>query len=539
MQASLGRNQLLKRLAVGGMGEVWLARPLSGEGPDTLVVVKVLRSHLKVDQDFVNMFFDEARIASALVHPGIVRIHELGEDDGEYFIVMEYVRGASLKEVVDAAAKQGRPLPLALACRVIADAAGALGFAHQATTPTGERLDLIHRDVSPHNILVAFDGVVKLIDFGVAKAANKLVRTATGVIKGKYAYMSPEQAYGQPLDGRSDVFGLGIVLWELLTGERLFKRASETETLKAVVEGVLRPPSQLDRSIPKALDALVMKALEREVEDRFQSAEELQRALERFLVRARLPATPSHLDAYLRTLFPGGAGACAASASESDATVSTDSGPDRPLPRAASLGSVLDAAELRARIASTSPGDVTRGVFFSALFTAVMRAVGPLAELEVRRALEGERRFVDSIDYPTADFLTVLWKGVELLAPKHDSVDQAFEQLGLEMMEALWASPFGTGFRSPDVAGPVASLTRLVETLNVMMTPGARRVAGSGPRLVTVVFKEEVLPIQLFLGLFRSLARTVHGVELQVAWERTAAERVEVHLRWGASTLRP
>ncbi|HEY0882226.1 MAG TPA: serine/threonine-protein kinase, partial [Archangium sp.] len=263
MVQTLGKYQLVKKLAVGGMGEVWLARQKGPVGFEKLVVVKTLLQHLREDQEFVNMFFDEARIAAVLNHPNIAQIYDLGEDKGEYFIAMEYVHGLSLRDVVVAALEKGNGMPIALKCRVIADAAAALDFAHATKTPSGQPLDLIHRDVSPQNILVGFNGAVKLIDFGVAKAANKLVRTATGIIKGKYAYMSPEQAYGKQLDGRSDVFGLGTVFWEILCTERLFKRDNETETLQAVVGAEIHPPSMLDRTVPKTLDPIVLKALTR------------------------------------------------------------------------------------------------------------------------------------------------------------------------------------------------------------------------------------------------------------------------------------
>jgi eukaryotic-like serine/threonine-protein kinase len=520
MKGTLGRYQLLKRLAIGGMGEVWLAKQSGPVGFEKQLVVKTLRKHLKEDQEFVNMFFDEARIAAALTHPNIAQIYELGEANGEYFIAMEYVHGPSLKDMADFAAETETPVPLALKCRVIADAAGALDFAHQAKTPSGQALDLIHRDVSPQNILIGFNGAVKLIDFGVAKAANKLVRTATGVIKGKYAYMSPEQAYGQKLDGRSDVFGLGTVFWELLTGERLFKRETDTETLKAVVGLELVPPSRLDRAVPKALDAVVMRALERNVAGRFQSAGELRMAIETFLTRARLPATGAHLTAYMHQLFPEEG---EPEPQQTEVTASTE-GPAAP--------AALE-QELEVRIAGVGPRDVTRGMFFSALFSAVKHSLGPLAELEVRRVVKDFKRCVDSLDYPTSSFLTALWKAVELMSPQHRSMDEAFEEVGAAMMDALLASTFGSGLFALKSLSPESLYQPLLETLGPMMTPGIRRVASAGPKSVRLVFKEEVLPIQLFAGLFRSLTHRLHGILPDWKWEKTAAERFELTLSWG------
>ena len=529
MQATLGRYHLIKQLAVGGMGEVWLARQKGLEGFEKLVVVKTLRSHLKEEQDFVNMFFDEARIAAALTHPNIAQIYDLGEEKGEYFIAMEYVHGTSLKDMADYAHEVERPVPLALKCRAIADAAGALDFAHQAKTPSGQPLALIHRAVSPQNILIGFNGAVKLIDFGVAKAANKLVRTATGVIKGKHAYMSPEQAYGQPLDGRSDVFGLGIVFWELLTGERLFKRESELDTLRAVVGAEIKPPSHKDRTVPKALDAVVMRALERTTAQRYPTAGELREGIERFLTRARLPATAAHLAAYMHELFPDELEP--PSTGDGEITASTDSGPQQnaAVPRAASQA---PGDELDARIASTRPSDLIRGLFFNALFSAVMRSIGPLGEVEVRRVAPEPKRYVDSLDYPTADFLTVLWKTVELLAPKHRNVDEVYAHLGAATMDALLASPFGESLLALKGQAPQALFRPVVETLGPMMAPGVRRVVSASPQGVSLVFKGEVLPIQLFVGVFRSLLERLHPLKLESSWEKTAAERIELTLWW-------
>lgn len=534
---TLGKYQLVKQLAVGGMGEVWLARQKGPVGFEKLVVVKTLLKHLKEDQEFVNMFFDEARIAAVLNHPNIAQIYDLGEDKGEYYISMEYVHGLSLRDVVVHALEKGNAMPLALKCRVIADAAAALDFAHQAKTPTGQPLDLIHRDVSPQNILIGFNGAVKLIDFGVAKAANKLVRTATGIIKGKYAYMSPEQAYGRPLDGRSDVYGLGTVFWEILCTERLFKRDNETETLQAVVGAEIKPPSMLDRTVPKSLDPIVLKALARELKDRYQTAAEFQKAIEGWLQKQRLPATNAHLAAFMRQLFPDDVEL--RPLPDSDPTLSTDRSQAVEPPQVkgqekirANQHRVLDAKELEARIASTQPTDHMRGMFFNALVAAVLRSIGPAAEPKVRKAAQEPRAYVDSLTYPTAEFLRMLWKAVELLAPKLQSVDEAFEQLGLYTMDALLASPFGKSLETLRQGTPAALLKPLLTTLNPMIAPGSRLVSDAKSNAAKLVFKEEVLPLQLYVGLLRSLFEHFFGKQLIAAWEKTAAERVELTLSW-------
>jgi uncharacterized protein (TIGR02265 family) len=535
---TLGKYQLVKKLAVGGMGEVWLARQKGPVGFEKLVVVKTLLKHLKEDQEFVNMFFDEARIAAVLNHPNIAQIYDLGEDKGEYFIAMEYVHGLSLRDVVVHALERGDGMPLALKCRVIADAAAALDFAHQAKTPAGQPLDLIHRDVSPQNILVGFNGAVKLIDFGVAKAANKLVRTATGIIKGKYAYMSPEQAYGKPLDGRSDVFGLGTVFWEVLCTERLFKRDNETETLQAVVGAEIRPPSMLDRAVPKSLDPIVLSALERDVDDRYPSAAAFQRAIEGWLSKQRLPATSAHLAAFMRQLFPDDVDPAPIPQAEPTLSTSESAGSveppqlKRPEKVRANQARVLDPNELAARIAGTQPTDHLRGMFFNALIAAILRSVGPAAEPKVRRAALEPRAYVDSLTYPTAEFLRLLWKSVELLAPKLSSVDDAFEQLGLYTMDALLKSPFGRSLEALKPAGPRALFKPLLKTLDPMIAPGSRFVSEAGEVSARLVFKEEVLPLQLYVGLIRSLFEAFFQKTLFATWEKTAAERIELTLAW-------
>ena len=300
---TFGRYELLRKLATGGMGQVFLARQKGPVGFQKLLVVKRLLPHLSEDQEFIQMFLDEARIAGLLNHPNIAQIYELGDADGVLYIAMEYVQGEAVSQVNARANHRKGGLPLGLKCRIIADAAAGLDHAHQARTPSGRKLGLIHRDVSPQNVLVGFNGNVKLIDFGVAKVSGKLSQTVVGTIKGKHAYMSPEQARGEELDARSDVYGLGIVFYELLTNQRLFKRDSDMATLKAVVGARVPPPSEVVPGIPRSLDAVVMKALARKRAERFQSAGELQLALEDFLLAARLPGTQAHLTAFMKDLY--------------------------------------------------------------------------------------------------------------------------------------------------------------------------------------------------------------------------------------------
>lgn len=300
---TFGRYELLRKLATGGMGQVFLARQKGPVGFQKLLVVKRLLPHLSEDQDFIRMFLDEARIAGNLNHPNIAQIYDLGDVDGVLYIAMEYVQGEPVSQVNARANQVKGGLPLGLKCRIVADAAAALDHAHQARSPSGRRLGIIHRDVSPQNVLVGFNGNVKLIDFGVAKASGKLSQTIVGTIKGKHAYMSPEQARGEELDARSDVYGLGTVFYELLTSQRLFKRESDLATLKAVVGARVSLPSEAVPGLPKSLDAVVMKALARKREERYQSAGELQLAIEDFLLAERLPGTQAHLTSFMKDLY--------------------------------------------------------------------------------------------------------------------------------------------------------------------------------------------------------------------------------------------
>ncbi len=302
MALAFGRYQLLKKLASGGMGQIFLARAAGERGFEKLLVIKRILPHLAEDEEFITMFFDEARIAARLNHPNIVQIFDLGEVDGSYYLAMEYVAGEDLRRLSRHARSEGQPLPLGALCRIVADAAAGLDYAHKAKDAHGP-LNLVHRDVSPQNVLVGFDGAVKLIDFGVAKAAGRAQHTATGILKGKYAYMSPEQAEGEEIDHRSDVFALGIVFWEVLTGKRLFKGDTDVMTMRLVKDCAVPPPSRVEPSLPKAVDALVLKALAKHRDHRYPDAKAFQLAIEELALELRLPASAAHLQAHLESLY--------------------------------------------------------------------------------------------------------------------------------------------------------------------------------------------------------------------------------------------
>jgi predicted ATPase/serine/threonine protein kinase/Tfp pilus assembly protein PilF len=286
MTEAFGRYTLVKRLGAGGMGEVFLARP-DGQ-PDALVVLKRILPHLTENPRFLRLFLDETRIASRLVHPNIAQIHELGEVEGTWFVAMEHVDGKDLRELLKRAREQGHHVPLEVAVAIAIEVARGLSHAHAATDAQGRLLHIVHRDVSPHNVLVGRDGAVKLIDFGVAKAANKSVHTGTGILKGKFPYMAPEQAHAKPVDARTDVFALGIVLWEMLCARYLFRGKTDAATLKLVRETQVPVPSSLRDDVPENLDRVVLKALRKEPRDRYQWAEAFREALAGVL--AGLPA---------------------------------------------------------------------------------------------------------------------------------------------------------------------------------------------------------------------------------------------------------
>lgn len=298
----LGRYQLLSRLAVGGMAEVYLARQGELSGFKTLVVVKKVLPHLACKPDFIAMFLDEARIASMLDHPNVVRINEVGRADDEYFLAMELVQGKPLASLLRHAERNKLRLPQPLAALIVANAAAGLHHAHQLTGASGESLGLVHRDVSPQNIMVSFEGSVKVIDFGIARALGRISDTASGALKGKLGYMAPEQARGEAVDARADIFSLGVVLWESIAGRRLFQRDNELATLRAVVYEPIPDLSTVTEVSP-ALNAIVKLAFARDVDERFQTAEEMRIALEQWMFSSG--GTSSHeLSALMKEWFP-------------------------------------------------------------------------------------------------------------------------------------------------------------------------------------------------------------------------------------------
>jgi phosphate/phosphite/phosphonate ABC transporter binding protein len=295
----LGNFEVLARLAKGGMAEILLARQQTTPGFSRLVVVKRILPHLAEEPDFVRMFLDEARLAALISHPNVVQIFDVGESEGEHFIAMELIAGPSVAAVCRLARSRARGLPVEVAVEIVIQACDGLHAAHELRDERGRPLDLVHRDVSPHNLMITEAGVVKLVDFGIAKARVSSVKTRTGTLKGKYPYMPPELCLGGAVDRRGDLFALGATLYELLTGERLFHRATDLATLKAITEERIAPPSELRPGLPAALDEAVGRSLEREVARRFQTAAEMGLALRAALAAHGLQSSPHLLARFL------------------------------------------------------------------------------------------------------------------------------------------------------------------------------------------------------------------------------------------------
>jgi serine/threonine protein kinase len=294
-----GRYLLLARIKRGGMAEVYRAKVMGTEGFEKVVAIKRILPHLAADPDFVAMFIDEAKLVALLNHRNICPVIELGRCKDGLYIVMEYVWGVDVRQVLATLAGRGQLVPLPLVAYMVARVAEGLDYAHRRRDPTGAALKIVHRDVSPQNVLVSFDGEVKVIDFGIARAAERSTQTRAGTFKGKFAYMSPEQARGRELDQRSDVFSLGIVLHELITGRRLFAAPNDMDTLERVRHDEIKAPRRPFDDVPGELIAIAMKALARNPGYRYQWAKELQEALDHFLMANGELVTATKLGTWL------------------------------------------------------------------------------------------------------------------------------------------------------------------------------------------------------------------------------------------------
>lgn len=303
MGARFGRYETLRAIASGGMATVHLARAVGAGGFERLVAIKVMHPGLSEDPEFSAMFLDEARVAARIRHPNVVGTLDVQDGPEGLFLVMEYIEGPTLANINRAMRKQGKRVPMGVGLRIVIDTLLGLHAAHEQTGATGEPLNIVHRDVSPQNILVGVDGLSKLTDFGVARAESRISSTRRGEVKGKLAYMSPQQVRTEPIDRRADVYAAGVVLWEALTGERLFRGDNDAALVLAVVKGPQRSPHDVDPTIPAAIDAVCMRALRTEPDERYPTALAFADALEEAAQQAGVQlATPRVIAAFVKEL---------------------------------------------------------------------------------------------------------------------------------------------------------------------------------------------------------------------------------------------
>ena len=301
----MGQYYLLDKIAQGGMAEIYKGLAYDLHGIRRTVVIKKILPHVAAHREFIDMLVAEAKLAVQLTHGNIAQVYDLGKVGDDYFMVMEYVDGKSVSQIMRKASQIGEPIPIAVAVHIAAEAAAGLYYMHSRTGADGQPLNIIHRDVSPQNLMLTTGGTIKIIDFGIAKAATTIEITDVGVVKGKFAYMSPEQASGDPLDFRTDIFSLAVVLFEMLTGRRLFKGKDNQETLRNVRRANVPRPSMYRPDIPAGLDDIVLKALKKTRHERFESAGALRDELLKFLHQFQSSFHNADVAQYLRHLFQG------------------------------------------------------------------------------------------------------------------------------------------------------------------------------------------------------------------------------------------
>ncbi|HVK69747.1 MAG TPA: protein kinase [Polyangium sp.] len=300
---SVGKYKLIANLGRGGMADVFLAVVAGPLGVNKLQVVKRLRAEFAEDPERREMFLDEARIATRLNHPNVVQTFEVHADDSVYFITMEYLEGAPLNRLINRSSRTKTPPPPGVLIRILADVLAGLHYAHELADYDGKPLNIVHRDVSPHNVIVSYDGQAKLLDFGIAKADVRLMETRTGIMKGKLGYMAPEQVRCRPLDRRADVFVAGIVLWEMLAGRKMWDKAPDMEVLHKLATGEMEPIELVRPDVPQALAKICAKALAYDPVDRYATAAEMRAAILGYLDGAGLRVTPEDIGKYVTSIY--------------------------------------------------------------------------------------------------------------------------------------------------------------------------------------------------------------------------------------------
>jgi serine/threonine-protein kinase len=291
MRQQQQRYRVIEKIAAGGMAEVFRAESAGLEGFKKTVAIKRVLPHLSQKKEFIGMFLDEARLSATLSHSNVVQVFDIGVGDDTYFIVMEYVDGANLKSVIEHRKQLGRPLPIEIACLIALRTCEGLAYAHEVLDALGQPLGIVHRDVSPPNVLITRHGEVKVVDFGLAKANSQLEASQPGVIKGKFSYLSPEAALGEEVDQRTDIFATGIILWEMITGTRLFLGETDLGTVRQVQAARVPPLAQYVRDVPAALEHIMGQALARDPRARYQTARDFGRDLNRILFQLGRPVS--------------------------------------------------------------------------------------------------------------------------------------------------------------------------------------------------------------------------------------------------------
>ncbi|WP_437874283.1 serine/threonine protein kinase [Sorangium sp. So ce513] len=295
------RYRVIERLASGGMAEVFLAESAGIEGFKKQVAIKRVLPHLSEKKRFIAMFLDEARLSAHLSHSNVAQVFDIGVGDNAYFIVMEYVDGADLKAVLESMRKAGRTLPVESAVFITAKLCEGLTYAHELKAADGHPLKIVHRDMSPPNVLITKYGEVKIVDFGLAKATSQLEKSEAGIIKGKFSYLSPEAAQGLEVDHRTDIFAVGAILWEMLAGKRLFLGDTDYQTVKLVQQAQIPPLSGINKAVPPELDRIIARSLAREPDERYASAREFGRDLTNFLYRFGRPVSAYDIAEHVRS----------------------------------------------------------------------------------------------------------------------------------------------------------------------------------------------------------------------------------------------
>lgn len=299
-ESSQQRYRVIERLASGGMAEVFLAESAGIEGFKKRVAIKRVLPHLSENKRFIAMFLDEARLSAHLTHSQIAQVFDIGVGDNAYFIVMEYVDGSDLKGLIEHHRKTSKPFPVECAVYIAVKICEGLAYAHELTNPAGQPLNIVHRDMSPPNVLITRFGEVKIVDFGLAKASSQLEKSEAGIIKGKFGYLSPEAALGLEVDHRTDIFAVGIILWELIAGRRLFQGESDYQTVKLVQEAQVPSLRAMGMDIPEALDRIVLKSLAKDPVNRHLNASDLSLALTEFLFKSGRPVGNLHIARLVR-----------------------------------------------------------------------------------------------------------------------------------------------------------------------------------------------------------------------------------------------